>query len=385
MSPAIKWHMITGEYPPQPGGVSDYSRVVARGLAAAGDDVNVYAPAFAEIDSCDDGVTIRRLLGGFGPRGLVQLARLIGRDPGRRLLVQYVPHAFGFKAMNLALCLWLYAYARRNRGVTVMFHEVQLGVESRVPIRHRLLDKVTGVMARLVARSAQQIFVSTPAWEALLRNYISREQPVVWLPVPSAIPPIDDRARVALARRTTELGDGTVLGHFGTYPAAISATLRTIIPRVLACDSSAKVRLIGANGDVFRQMLVSDSPALAARIVATGTLPADEISLAISSCDLMMQPYPDGVSSRRSSIMAALDHARPIVTTLGSLTEPLWNESQAVVLVQAGDTTGFASAIRELSHDPIRRCRYATAAKALYAERFDVRHTIEALRASACA
>jgi glycosyltransferase involved in cell wall biosynthesis len=376
--------MITGEYPPQHGGVSDYSRVVARGLAGAGDEVQVYAPECTEIDPRDDGITIHRSRGAFGPRGLVRLARLIGRRPDQRLLVQYVPHAFGFKAMNLPFCLWLYAHARRNGGVTVMFHEVQLGVVPGASIRHRLLDAVTGVMAKLVARSAAQIFVSTPAWEALLRHYISREQSIAWLPVPSAIPPIEGRARVAVAGRAVEPFEGPIIGHFGTYPAAIAAMLRAIIPRVLASDSSAMILLIGANGDAFRQLLVSETPALASRIVATGALPVEDISLALSSCDVMMQPYPDGVSARRSSIMAALGHARAIVTTLGSSTEPLWSQSESVTLVQAGDIAGFASAIRELSHDPVRRCRYATAAKALYMERFDARHIIEALRASAC-
>ena len=30
------WAILTGEYPPQPGGVSDYTLQVCRGLAAAG-------------------------------------------------------------------------------------------------------------------------------------------------------------------------------------------------------------------------------------------------------------------------------------------------------------------------------------------------------------
>ena len=41
----MQWHILTGEYPPQPGGVSDYSRMVAHGLAAAGDEVVVWAPS----------------------------------------------------------------------------------------------------------------------------------------------------------------------------------------------------------------------------------------------------------------------------------------------------------------------------------------------------
>ena len=38
---SYKWEMLTGEYPPQPGGVSDHTRRVAAALAAAGDTVNV--------------------------------------------------------------------------------------------------------------------------------------------------------------------------------------------------------------------------------------------------------------------------------------------------------------------------------------------------------
>ena len=43
-TPNSRWAVLTGEYPPQPGGVSDYTRLVAEGLAAVGDEVAVYAP-----------------------------------------------------------------------------------------------------------------------------------------------------------------------------------------------------------------------------------------------------------------------------------------------------------------------------------------------------
>jgi hypothetical protein len=38
---------------------------------------------------------------------------VLNRRADDRLLVQYVPHAFGFKAMNLPFCLWLYAHTIR--------------------------------------------------------------------------------------------------------------------------------------------------------------------------------------------------------------------------------------------------------------------------------
>ena len=102
--------------------------------------------------------------------------------------------------------------------------------------------------------------------------------------------------------------------------------------------------LIGANGDTFRETLVNANPTLANRIAATGKLPADELSLALSSCEVVIQPYPDGVTSRRTSMMAALEHARAIVTTRGLFTESLWEQSGAVLLAHAGDSRAFARA-----------------------------------------
>ena len=383
MNSGITWRMITGEYPPQTGGVSDYSRVVAQGLVAAGDTVHVYAPEFPDSDSPEDGITINRLPGHFGLRALVQLSRMRGQRNDDRLLVQYVPHAFGFKAMNLPFCLWLFANSRKFGAATVMFHEVQLGILAGHPARYQLIDAATRIMASLAARSATCIFIATPRWEPLLRRYVS-ERPIVWMPVPSTIPVIDDRARIADARHRWS-ASGRLIGHFGTYSPSIGAMLRPIIPAVLAADSSASMLLIGANSHTFRQLLISENPALANRIVATGRLPLDELSLAMSSCEILLQPYPDGVTSRRTSMMAALAHARAIVTTSGLFTEPLWARSGALVMVEAGDTCAFVSAIKGLLEDPQRRCRYGNAAKALYANSFDVRHTIAALRGAACA
>ena len=57
----LTWHIITGEYPPVLGGVSDYSHLVAEALAGAGDDVHVWCPRSPELDA-RNGVTVHRRL-----------------------------------------------------------------------------------------------------------------------------------------------------------------------------------------------------------------------------------------------------------------------------------------------------------------------------------
>jgi len=94
----------------------------------------------------------------------------------------------------------------------------------------------------------------------------------------------------------------------------------------------------------------------------------------------MLQPYADGVTTRRTSLMAALAHRSAVVTTDGALTEPLWRHSGAVALVDSGDVAAMRATLTHLMDDPARRAVMGAAAGALYAERFDVAHTIAALR-----
>jgi hypothetical protein len=70
----VHWQLITGEYPREPGGVSDYTRLVARGLVEAGDDVDVWAPPCAKPGPSDAGVNVHRLRGRFDPRSLAVLS-----------------------------------------------------------------------------------------------------------------------------------------------------------------------------------------------------------------------------------------------------------------------------------------------------------------------
>jgi glycosyltransferase involved in cell wall biosynthesis len=376
------WHLITGEYPPQPGGVSDYSRLVACGLAGAGDEVHVWAPEFTAQLQSDDGVVVHGLPGHFGPRALTALARSIDGPGQSRMLVQYVPHAFGFKAMNLPFCLWL--FGRRHRGTAVMFHEVMFPLRVSQPLKHNVIGLTTRLMTMLVARSAERIFVATPLWESLLRRFIGPHNSISWLPVPSNIPVVGDSAGVAAARLAYSPSGAPLLGHFGTHSGLVGRSVEDLLEPVLERRPDARILLIGANSTNFRDRWVGAHPGLADRVDATGALAPDRLSLALQACDVMIQPYPDGISARRGSVMAPLAHGRAVVTTNGVATEPLWAQSGAVAMVPVDDHDAMQSMIARMLADEGERLRTASAAKKLYAQRFALRHTIAALRSVEC-
>src|SRR5260370_26137219 len=114
---------------------------------------------------------------------------------------------------------------------------------------------------------------------------------------------------------------------------------------------------IWKGGNEFLARMIDRHPALANRLHATGALASADLSRSIAACDLMIQYYPDGISTRRTSCMAALEHGRAIMTTTGPLTEPLWDESRAVALAPAGDLTRMAALVHRLVADDDERRR----------------------------
>jgi len=374
----LKWHVITGEYPPQRGGVSDYTQQVARGLLAAGDQVEVWAPPCREDPGAEPGLQLHRLPDDFGPRSIAAMQRTLQPSSGTRVLVQFVPHAFGWRAMNLPLCVWLAARYRKNLSVT--FHEVSYPVGREQSLRHNLLGVVTRLMALTLARAAHDIIVTTPTWERLLGNSIARQHKTQWAPVPGNIPVISDPAAVNSLRTRFANSDSPILGHFSTYGSLIAKSLLQIFPLIMSANRDLPILLLGRGSEAFRQRLVGEHPSLEDRIYAMGELPPADLSRHIAACDLFAQFYPDGITCRRTSTMALLEHGRAVATTNGPLTENIWRESNAVAMAPADAPAQLVQLVVEMSRDELQRRRLESAALATYDQHFDIRHTIAALR-----
>jgi glycosyltransferase involved in cell wall biosynthesis len=360
------WHFLTGEYPPAPGGVADYTRRVAMVLAASGETVHVWAPRSQGSEREDAGVEVHRLAG-LGPGALTQMALEMDRLPApRRLFVQYVPTGLGWRGMNVPLVRWL---AARRDEIWVQFHEVALGWSWRRKPHLHLTHAVQLWMAGVLARRADRIFISIEGW----RPRLGAEGPrATWLPIPSNVPEHVSELSLAAVRR--ELGPGPWIGHFGTYGSLITRDLGPAIRMIATTHPQTQVLLLGRGGREFAATL-----GLGPHVRAEADLPAEAIASRLSACDLLVQPYPDGISSRRTSAMAGLALGVPTVTTVGHLTDDIWRSGAAVVLAPAGRPDDLAQACLALLADPPRRRALGQAGAALYREHLSLERTLRIL------
>ena len=369
------WHILTGEYPPNPGGVSDYSAQVAEGLAKAGVSVHVWTMDRGPSPIVDgEGVSVHRLEGSWSRSGLRRLGIMLDEFPApRRLLVQYYPNAWGYKGLNVGFVRWLKSRRLRGDDIRAVFHEPWYRPEPRDRPWRLVLPPVHRLMARGVLEASTTVYVTIPYWETLLRP-LSPSTRFVGLPVPSNVPHVADAGAVAAIRRKLAREGTLIVGTFGTYREEIAPRLRAILPTLLSKPDRVGL-LLGRNGPAFASTLAVDP----SKIVATGELPPREVALHLQACDVLVQPYRDGVTGRRGTVMAALCQGLAVVTTSGRMTEPLWHESGCVALAPEDDHAAIVKSAEDLLADPAKRERLGNRAKSVYVRKFALERTMEVL------
>ncbi len=371
------WIFLTGEYPPTIGGVATYTRKLAVALAGEGDHVDVFAPSASGSLDKDPGVATHLLPDRFGPRSLLLLERALAQRPNARLVVQYVPDAFGMRAMNVPFCLWLTA---RRRPFEVVFHEVAYPVVLGRPWPHRARARVTGQMASLLVRRASRAFVSTPAWNETLQTLAPGTPTPICLPSFSNVDEAVDPAVAARVRADLGFSRGDlVIGTFGMFSAVVTDLLKEALPALLARDAKRASVLIGQGSVEFAKQTFGER----GRVTALGTLSSKDVASHLAACDVIFQPYVTGINFRRASASASLALGLPILTNVGQATEAVWKESGAVALADTDTVEAILEAAEPFFADGALRADVAARGQTLYRETFSIEQVVRKLRREA--
>jgi hypothetical protein len=200
------------------------------------------------------------------------------------------------------------------------------------------------------------------------------------LPIPSNVPPIaaPSEARAALRAELSIPTDAGVIGHFGTFGSLVAKPLFALLQALAVQNSDAFVLLIGRGSHEFRATLPAP---LRERARSLGEVPLPRAAAGIVASDVVVNPFPDGATTRRTSLMAALALGKAVVTNEGHLTERVWRAENCVELTPS-DPTRMAEAALALLADSRRRDALGVRAAEVYARCFSMAMTVRTLRAA---
>jgi glycosyltransferase involved in cell wall biosynthesis len=365
--------MLTGEYPPRRGGVGDYTARLSEALRELGVPVTVLTSV--EPGSVPAGApAARREVANWGFGCWRPVLTALDASGARVLHIQYQAGAFQLHGAVNLLPLWLRRRRPRVRVVTT-FHDLL------VPYLFPKAGRLRPLAVRLLLSTSQGAIFADPADLARAGPGPNRR----WIPVGSNLPcrpPADyNRARVRAALGAGP--DDLLIGYFGFLSASKGAAdLLRAVRLLLDRGRPVRLALIGAGAGASNATDQADqqaAEALAARLglglklVATGYLEPEAVSAHLLACDLLALPYRDGASFRRGSLLAALEHGRPIVSTppaaAAAGTGPRrLVPGQQFLAAPPGDPAALAEAIASLADRPDLAAQLAAEASALAAQ-----------------
>lgn len=376
MSP-LRVLLISGEYPPMEGGVADFTRILAEHLADKGVRVHVLTSVRAasqEAVSEVRGIHVHPAVPFWGWRPVYGgLRRLLREYDVDVVNIQYQAAAYD---MHPAINLLPRFFPRLPFVVT--FHDLL------VPYLFPKAGPLRWWVNAELAHSSQAVIVTNEEDRARLASdkRISRLVTIsIGSNVPCHLP--EDYDRDGWRRRLGLSTAALVLCYFGFLNASKGGEELVEALAVLR-DRGYDARLLMIGGAVgasdptnraylerIRSMVKSRD--LADYVVWTGYVPPPHVSASFCSADICVLPYRDGVSFRRGSLMAALVHGMPIVSTHPKVELPALKHGENIWLVPPRDVQALVKAIAHLADDVQLARRMGRGARAL-AQRFDWEH-----------
>ena len=281
----------------------------------------------------------------------------------RVVLLQYNPFSYGPRGLAPGLaarCLAMHRASADRTRLALMVHEPY------VPIRDwRSLAMGAAQRAQLfaIARSAELVLGASEAWARLVTRAARLSRRARVAAVGSNVP--DARGAREAERRRLEIGSGTVvLSHLSTpHPSRLAEHVVRAANGVAATGLRVVLLNLGAHAPGLRGL---DSRVA---IRTPGRIADPALARAIAASDVFLSPCIDGVSVRRTSLMAALQQGCCVVGTESPTTDAVLRGG-GLELTPVRDVEGFAQRVVRLAHDRELRARSAEGARRLYEQRF---------------
>ena len=323
---------ISGEYPPDVGGVGDYTLRLRLALHERGHATSVLT---------------RRDVKRWDARSLISI---MGAAPTRGIVhIQYQPAAFDLLG-DICLVPVLMALFRRRVRSVITFHDV------RVPYLFPGAGRLRQAAVRLLARSSNAVIAADTRDLELLRT---QSKCVLHIPIGSNIsrsPPADYERRAFRARLGLQ-DDDLAIVYFGllNWSKGVDLLLDAF-ELVRARTPRARLFVLGGTSGVSDPTDRDTAARLRSRLaragdalIRPGWLNPVELSAYLLTADVALLPYVDGASARRGSLLACAEHGLPIVST-----QPAGAEVTPFIEAEEPDAVRLAEAVARVHASPER-------------------------------
>jgi glycosyltransferase involved in cell wall biosynthesis len=353
----VRIAFVTATFPPIACGIGDYTFHLSGELGRS-HEVTVVTTRRGNLQQ-PPGVELVRPFDGGDPKSVFAIVGELERLRPDWAVVQYDPYSYGTRhAFNPYLPAALALLRRRvpETRIAVVVHET-------FPEAKTLKAAVAQTWQRAqlltLCRTAHLGIFVVEAWAKRFRSWAPRLR-VAHVPVGNNIP------RVPVDKRTlrAELGvpaDAFVLGWLGrTHPTLDPDWVRQAIAGVELAGRKPFVVHVGV-GAPDAERLLAGIPSKIASVQ-----PAPEISRHLSVLDLYLAPMREGISTRRTSVVAALSHGLPVLAASGPATDSIFREHhrEAIWLVDPAHGESFGEASAHLVRSPELREQLANGAAA---------------------
>jgi hypothetical protein len=245
----------------------------------------------------------------------------LARFPGPAL-VQYVPFLYGRRGLAPDLVAAVRAARDAGRRVTVFVHEPWVP-PTRLP--WLVLSPLQRRQLRSLARTADAVVTPVPAWQDLLP--VTTELIYVGSTLGSAPgvppgPPWD--APVVFSPFASGLAWSWILAA----EAAVRATPGLVIVGATLAEARSRRRALPARAQTWRWL---------------GRLPSADALGALARARLVLAPYMDGLTGRRTAALAALSTGARVLSSHGRLSDPVFDDGPVGLAATSAEFAGLAA------------------------------------------
>ena len=351
----MKVTFLSGEYPPMQGGIADYTAILAQHLRELDVTPSVLISQAYKKPAETSPIAVHPAVRSWGISCWPDIGRFLTQHATDILHIQYQAAAFDLGGwVN-----WLPWFLRRRKmrpKLVTTFHDL------RVPYLFPKAGFLRWQSILALARYSDAVVCTNSEDAATLRQYPWAGH-VIEIPLGNNIPldPPSDYNRHSWRERLGFSEESIVLAYFGFLNESkggedLIATLATLVEQGL----DARLLMIGgelgdsdpanrAYAQQVRQLIAERN--LASRIVFTGYLDLPQVSAHLLAADVAVMPYRDGVSFRRTTLIAVLQHGLPVISTRPAIS--LWQiaDGENMLLVPPADAPALSEAVIRVANE----------------------------------